>query len=469
MAEDLTIKYSPAGPTLKAFHQSDAFVRGLMGPIGSGKSTACAVELVKLAGTQTVGPDGIRRSRFAIIRNTYPELKATTIKTWEQWIPRDLGRFAMDPPITHHIRADGMDVEVMFLALDREEDQRKLLSLELSAAWINEAREVPKAILDTLTGRVGRFPSSRQGGCRHPCVIMDTNAPDTEHWWFRLAEGETPEDWEFFRQPSGDNSDAENTENLPPRYYERAVTGKDDDWIKVYVRGEYGFVQDGKPVFPAYRDGVHVAPETIPPVVGLPLLVGCDFGLTPAAIICQHTARGQWLVLDELVTEDTGAVRFAELLSAYLAQNYPGMHVDGYGDPAGEARAQTDERTVLEIMREYTGYRWLSAPSNDWTMRREAVTTALNRLIDGTPGLLLSPKCVTLRKGFVGGYHFRAVKAAGSEMYHQKPVKNRYSHPHDALQYALLGGGEYRVVLRRNERPAWSNPIIMDTDFNVFA
>ena len=145
------------------------------------------------------------------------------------------------------------------------------------------------------------------------------------------------------------------------------------------------------------------------------------------------------------------------------------MHVEGYGDPAGDTRAQTDERTVLEIMREYTGYRWLSAPSNDWTMRREAVTTASNRSIDGTPGLLLSPKCVTLRKGFVGGYHFRAVKAAGSEMYHEKPVKNRYSHPHDALQYALLGGGEYRVVLRRNQRPEWSGTIIMDTDFNVFA
>ena len=40
---------------------------------------------------------------------------------------------------------------------------KKLLSLELTGAWINEAREVPKAILEGLTGRVGRYPK-KEGG-----------------------------------------------------------------------------------------------------------------------------------------------------------------------------------------------------------------------------------------------------------------------------------------------------------------
>ena len=60
-------------------------------------------------------------------------------------------------------------------------------------------------------------------------VLLDTNAPDTESWWYRLAEQETPDGWEFFRQPAGNDPNAENIENLPSGYYERLKTGKDED------------------------------------------------------------------------------------------------------------------------------------------------------------------------------------------------------------------------------------------------
>ena len=40
-----------------------------------------------------------------------------------------------------------LDLEVIFLALDRPEDVKKLLSLELTGIWINEAREIPKVLL----------------------------------------------------------------------------------------------------------------------------------------------------------------------------------------------------------------------------------------------------------------------------------------------------------------------------------
>src|SRR3546814_8676224 len=129
----------------------------------------------------------------------------------------------------------------------------------MTGAWLNEAREIPKAVLDTLTGRVGRFPSVAEGGCTWSGVIMDTNPPDNESWWYKLSEEETPEGWEFFKQPAGDSPDAENLQNLPAGYYDRIRAGKDEDWMKVYVRGEYGFVRDGKPVYPLFRDRIHVA------------------------------------------------------------------------------------------------------------------------------------------------------------------------------------------------------------------
>lgn len=471
MSEQRTVSYAPAGPVVKAFHESEAFVRGLMGPIGSGKSTACVIELLRRAQMQRPGPDGVRRSRWAIIRNSYPELRSTTLKTWAEWCPLSFGKYTMDSPIVHRIQTPDLDAEFLFMALDKPEDARKLLSLELTGAWINEAREVEKSILDAFTGRVGRYPGKLQGGCTWSGIVMDTNPPDAESWWFRLAETETPGGWQFFRQPSGLSPTAENIENLPRDYYKRSTGGKDPDWVKVYVHGDYGFVTEGSPVFPQYRDSVHCSPERIDPVPDVPLLLGADFGLTPACVIGQKLVDGRWLILDELVTDDMGVTRFAEMLGSYIARNYPEHKVGGaWGDPAGNQRAFSDERTALDIMSQHTGWRWRPAPTNAPEMRLEVVRGTLNRMVDGEPGLLLSPKCQVLRKGFAGGYCRRFVKASGSAQLHEQPAKNSFSHPHDALQYLLLGGGEHNVVLNRVQRSRNQGPrIARDVDYDVFA
>ena len=74
-----------------------------------------------------------------------------------------------------------------------------------------------------------------------------------------------------------------------------------------------------------------------------------------------------------------------------------------------------------------------------------------------------------LRKGFAGGYHFRRVKVAGDERFHDVPDKNAYSHPHDALQYALSGGGEVRALTGPRVATPAGRPIVADTRFNVWS
>jgi hypothetical protein len=397
-------------------------------------------------------------------------LKSTTIKTWNLWVPASYGRMNFDSPILHHIKSGDLDCEVLFLALDKDEDVKKLLSLELTGAWINEAREVPKSILDALTGRVGRYPGVLQGGCTWAGILLDTNPPDAESWWYRFSEIETPKGWAFFKQPSGRSSRAENIPNLPASYYSRIMSGKDDDWIKVYVDGDYGFVTEGQPVFPMYRDSVHCGGTAIEVPPGMPVEIGADFGLTPAAVIGARLADGRWLIFDEVVMEDVGAIRFGETLAAYMAQNYADNPVAaGWGDPSGAFRAATDERTVLQILGQKTGWRWRPAPTNDPTLRLEVVRAALNRLVDGRPGIVISSKCPVLRKGFTGGYHRKFVKSGGSDRLHDTPHKNRYSHPHDALQYLLLGGGEANAVMdRQRRRERNSGPqVAHGVDFNV--
>lgn len=446
----MKVKYKPSGKVTADFLNDDSFVRGLMGPIGSGKSVACAIEILRRAYKQKPSKDGRRRTRWCVIRNSYPELKSTTLKTWGDWCSLEYGKTNFDSPISHRIIDDGIDLEVLFLALDRPEDVKKLLSLELTGAWINEAREVPKAILDALTGRVGRYPSVTMGGCTWSGIIMDTNPPDDQSWWYKVCEEEKPEGWKFFKQPSGMSAEAENIRNLPKDYYKRIMSGKNEDWVNVYVHGTYGYLMEGKVVYPMYNDSVHAA-DSLLPNVAFPLMIGVDFGLAPAAVIGQKLVDGRWLIVDEFISDNVGVRRFAELLTQYMAIEYPQFDIGiCYGDPSGGYKGKESEETCFQILNDHTPWKWVEAPGdNDVALRLEVVKQALNRMVDGNPGILVSSRCKLLRKGFVSGYHYKFIKGQDGTRTQEVPDKNMYSHPHDALQYLLLGGGETSVVLNK--------------------
>lgn len=471
---DRCIEYTPS-PTLTKFHASNALVRGVRGPIGSGKSVGCCWEIWTRATEQRPQTDNVRRSRWLVTRNTYGELLTTTIRTWLDWFPEErFGRVVYGAPITHvltweHDDGTKVELEMWFLALDRPDHVKKLLSLEVTGGWMNEAREQPKAILDALTGRVGRYPKAQDGGATWSGVIMDTNPPDDDHWWYDLAEVERPDTYAFFAQPPGDSEEAENIDWLlqtpdsmkfpcghPERraqgrqYYERLKAGKTSEWIKVYIKGQYGTVHDGKPVYAEWNDNLHTA--EIYPIQGVKLVIGVDFGLTPAAVITQVDAKGRFLVLDELCGEDIGFRQFLEdALIPYLIQNYPAHWAKKddmiilIGDPAGDQRSQNNETTCFAEARA-KNLRIRAAKSNAWLARRGAVAWYLSKLASGKAMFVLDIDCGVLRKGFNGGYKYRRVQVTGEERFTEEPSKNRYSHPHDALQYAALESGGIQAI-----------------------
>lgn len=462
------MRYKAPGPTMARFHQALEFVRLVVGPVGSGKSTACCWEIVLKANAQTPF-NGVRRSRWAVIRNTYPELESTTIKTWSQQFPEPLFKLLWGAPITCTAKyplTDGttVELEVLFMSIDRPQDVKKLLSLELTGIYLNEFREMPKAVLDMGTARVGRFPSKDMGGASWCGIIGDTNPPDDDSEWYTLMEEMKPEGYAFFRQPGAlvgtciedmkTNPRAENIQNLNDGYgyYRRMIGGKTWDWIKVYVCGEYGSYFDGRPVYQEYVDSVHCTKEPLEVWRGLPLVIGMDFGLTPAAIICQETGRGQFRAIDEVVATDVGLVTFLEsaLGPRLRLPRYAGLPMIVQCDPAGKGRVQTDEQTCIQILEKF-GYRVNQAMTNSFMTRREAVAHRLTRLIDGVPGMVISPTCTVLRKGFQGGYRFRRVQVAGENRFTDEPDKNRFSHPHDALQYAAMSG---ETIVRQAQQSA---------------
>lgn len=471
--------YTPDGETLRRF-LLDATSRlvCIQGPVGSGKSSASVMKLFTVMTGQAPGRDGKRRSRILVIRNTFAELRMTTIATWKQLLPPEqYGRFYDTAPFRHDIRVGDVEADVWFLALDSEDDRKKLLSFEITAAWVNEAREVPRAIVSTLMERIGRYPARMDGGPTRPVVILDTNAPSDDHW-IPIMRGDVPppatmgederralvkpDTWSFYNQPGGllevlddqgnhvrfeENPAAENTKWLEPGYYANAAKGRPVDEVRISLCNQLGRVKAGRPVWPGFRRSLHVAKTDLLPVPGPPVQVGVDFGLTPAAVIGQ-CINGRWLILDELVADDgagMGAVTFGPLLKRHLAERYPGCRFALTGDPAGDQRAQSDEQSPFMIFRA-AGLPILPAGTNDWTVRKEAVESALSRLVNGYPALLVSPRCLRLVAAMEYGYRYAKLKVS-ADRYSDMPVKDEHSHVADAAQYLLLGGGEGRMLL----------------------
>jgi hypothetical protein len=472
MSNEQTIRYR-AEKTAREFHQSNALVRGIMGPIGSGKSVACIMELWRRIQSAKVLSDGKRRSRFAIIRNTYPELKSTTVKTFQEWIPESIGKIKWDPPITCHINFNDIEAEVLFLALDKPTDVRKLLSLELTGAFINEAREINYDVVKAVLSRIGRYPAKRDGGFDWSGLIMDTNPPDDDSWWYKAAEVDKPSGWKMFRQPPAilrdaqgqwiGNPLAENVVNhtLGHEYWLRQVSANKEDWIKVMLQGEYGTVMDGKPVYTDYLDSVHCAQEPIEVIKGLPLYLGFDYGRTPACLLMQHTPEGQVRVIDELLVdadaEGNGmSIRtfMREAVMPHLRNNYRDMIYVAYGDPAGTQGGQGDELSCMDIQAEEGLFVEPAPGSNDPTLRRDAINKHLKSMIGGKPAFQISTKCPVTRKGLNGGFRYKRMQVAGEAKYQERPEKNRFSHPCEALEYGALGINE-----RLGYQPTKARPI----------
>lgn len=446
-------------PTCQEFAASNAFMRGLMGPFGSAKSSTCVAEIVQRAVRQRRGPDGIRHSRWGIVRNTYGQLRETTIRTVFQWLPPQYyGRY-IEGKHTYSIKAiPECDIELQFLALDRPDDIKKLLSLELTGGWINEAREVPWSVIDGMQGRVGRWPAKRDGGPSWFGVILDTNPPDSDSKFYRFFEekiwlkdfermrrdGDLPADMRpeqyaaIFKQPSGLSPQAENLSNLPGgrRYYANLSAGKSAEWVKVYVHGEYGFVVEGKLVYPEYSDAIHC--KEVDPVEGVTIERTWDWGLTPACVFSQLLPDGRWLVFDEMTSDNMGADEFSDEVLEHCARAFKGRaSFDDVGDPAGEQRAQTDKKTCFEILHA-KDIMIRGAMTQDPTLRQESVRKPLRTLIGGEPQFILHPRCRVTRKGFMGGYHRRQLQTPGPERFSALPQDNEYTHPHDCIQYRAL-------------------------------
>lgn len=465
-----SVKYT-APPTCASFMKSEAFGRIITGPVGSGKTTACIIELLRRSSAQAPGSDGIRHTRHAIVRQTLKQLKDTVLKDCQNWLA-GLGEFRVSEN-TFHLKFGDVKSEWIFIPLEDADDQARLLSMQLTGAWLSECIEMNFDVLAPISGRIGRYPSGTAGVPTWNGIIADTNMPTEMTPWHNFLEA-LPPDWQKFNQPGGLTPEAENlnfllqnadTIKLPVdhpvrvaqgrKYYERFVEmyGEDSDWVKRYVNAQYGDDPSGAAVFKqTFRSDFHLVDDTLV-IPGYPLIVGQDFGRNPWSLICQPDHMGRLLVHEEVAGTNVGLEKHVNehLRPALLSDRYVGCKVATVGDPAGVAKGSVAEESCFDALKRL-GLPAFPAPTNDIEPRLRAVEALLGRQVNGGPALLINRKrCPMLSRAMAGGYRFTKVKGGALRAVPDKNDPEGFSHVADCLQYVSLvvHGGMTGYIVRK--------------------
>lgn len=495
----LNLTWAPPGPVAEQFMKfRGKRVHVLNGPVGSGKTTAVLIKAVRLAMEQRVSPrqqmlirgratpSPARMFKLTVVRDTYRQLWRSTLPSWWKRVPKEVGDWsgAEGGPGVHRVPfglADGTVVDFVadFVAIGDNDIEEFMRGYEPTWWYLNEGDLFLPEVYQWARSRWGRYPDIADGGPSSFGVLIDCNAPTLGTWMHDMMLRQ-PDDVEWFRQPSGFDPAAENKANLPEGYYEEMSAGWPEAMIDRMIRNKPGFTMAGKPVHGDFDDGRHVSDRVLEAIPGLPLYMGFDAGLDPACAIGQKLGNGQWRIIDEVVSEHgTGALRFAGNVNQLLSERYRDWQmrplepqtwpagwnnaaarnrgkIRGWADPSaayGADKQDEADQTWIDLVSYHTGVRIEPCATNDTTTRREGLRRVLTLSIDRQPAFLLSPRCEKLRAGLSGGFRYRKMQLGGAaERFTDEVEKNAFSHPCEALEYLMLGGGEGAEIHERRQR-----------------
>ena len=448
-------------------------VRFLVGAVGSSKTTTCLYEILRRAAQQDPAEDGIRYTRFAIIRNTLAAIKSTVLKDIQQIFGPIIDYRVSESTV--YIRKGDIHCEILLIPLDTPDDQKRLLSSQLTGAYFNEFVEVDPVFISGALGRCGRYPSQLRGRPNWFGVFCDSNPGTEDSPYFEILKLELPESYGYFEQPppllrDGDgnvseNPLAENIQYLPGgfEYYWTLLDGASSEWSERFVYGQWGESLQGQAVFKTtFVHDFHVAKSELTLSVGHALIIGMDFARAPAAIIMQVDHTGRVLVLQEAYEENMGVEKFIRdrLMPIVFSPRFQNKPMYIVGDPSGIKKSEIGERSVFTMIRGM-GFEAVPAQTNHIKPRLDAVEKWLLMQREGKAAILFDPVgCPELIIALKSKYRYRARKDGELE---DKPHKVRpWADLADALQYGCLGTAQNLMgrVMRRMQRSHTPRPTL---------
>jgi phage terminase large subunit len=225
---DVTLEYMPM-PKQQQFHSLSAKYRGFCGGWGNGKTSAgCAetfVRLMEFNGTECI-----------IARKTRPELKSTT---WRMWVNGDTtpgGWKGVPKECIRLYNRSELYMELINgstihgLPLD---DPKKIENYNLGLFWIDQAEEVEEDIFLKFHGRLRQHNAPREG--------LLTFNPNGHNWlWSRFIDPERKPTFQSqykcveatpFDNPNLPEDYIDQFEGLPEHWYNRFVLGSHDVFV----------------------------------------------------------------------------------------------------------------------------------------------------------------------------------------------------------------------------------------------
>lgn len=432
-----TLDFVP-NPTQRNFICSRAKADFFSTRVGEGKSTALNWAIFY----HTRHNPG---ARWAMVRDTWENLRRTTLTSFFQWFPAGVCGTWHETNKEWTWASGLADGKILWLGMDDPKDASKLQSLELAGIGADEVAPaegsggVPELVFDLALTRL------RQKDINWYAVKLASNNSDDTHWTHhRFADPGTP--GFVLWQPAV----AENEKNLPAEYYAqlRRQLGHRPDLVSRFIEGNFGFQQIGTAVTPQFNENLHLA-TGLSPVRGADLTLLWDFGLNPTCIITQVTPLGHWLILQSIVGEGIGVQELIEeVVKPVLAAKYFGFRWKHIGDPNGAMREQSSSRqSAVRVIRTELGGTFRGGPTS-LSERIEPLRAVLSRTLGGRGVVQVDRK--NARDVFLslrGGWHF---KETSSGVISPDPVKDIHSHPGDAMGY----GAARLFPMGRMQRPA---------------
>lgn len=410
-------------PLQKNFIESRAKADLFSSRMGEGKSVALAWS----AFYHTRHNPG---AMWALIRDTWENMQATTLKTFFEWFPPGImGEWhATKREFTW---ASGIAKgSVTFLGMDAPEDASKLMSRELAGIGIDEPAPAAGSVgVDEMIFDIG-MSRLRQSDMNWYGAKLAENNPDEAHWTYRRFVSPGTENFRVW-QPSR----PENEKNLPASYYAelRKLWAHRPDLIRRFVEGDFGFQSIGKAVTPQWNDKIHLAVGLIPvPRVDLQLL--WDFGHNPTCIITQKTPMGSWNFLYSFVGDTIGVVELiGDLIKPILRTEFPKYTLRHIGDPAGKTREQTSiMQSAVGFIKRELGGTWRDGPTRT-ADRVEPLRAVLARNINGRGVVQVDREHAgEVWQALRGGWHYNVSRTG---LVSGEPFKDKHSHPGDATGY----------------------------------
>lgn len=451
-------------------------VRVVTGPLGGGKSTGAMGATFVNAAMQPRWPDGIRRYRLLVLRDTYLNAWSQFVPFFEDWWPKTTNNMPT-PGVTYEgAKGSALDIKLQLKWPDPIGDVDYMVQLRAlgdhrtdtaiedffrglptTDIWLEEGDTLPEAVYNKSVTRLGRYPARGIDGvgARNPTLFLVSNQFLIGSWPYNLKMANR---WkpglQLFEQPSGLSPNAENLHNLSAGYYDAIIKESDERTVKRQVENEHVLPNAGTPVYRKFRDLVHSKPVTLDR--NLPLRIGFDGGnqtLNPAAAIGQRGMARQLRFKSEITVEHgCGVERFAEMVNAELGkeQYAPWLRdkkrIICTVDPSAQygADKKAGQANWIVAMERRTGLRIRTARSNDVAPRRLALREPMERMVDGHPGLVVDPEgCPVLRMGLGGLFHFPKIRAGMASRDADTPAKNHYSHVCEAAEYMAMDDEAY--------------------------